>query len=62
MISVIRICFFTMSISITALSGQYVNFGVFEVYGDRALVEALDIALKMITSIPLADMLAYPKV
>lgn len=45
-----------------ALSGNYVNFGVFELYGDRALVDALDIAMKMILSIPLVDVLAYRKV
>ncbi|XP_057979994.1 uncharacterized protein LOC131165875 isoform X2 [Malania oleifera] len=44
-----------------ALSGNYVNFGVFELYGDRALADALDIALKMTLSIPLADLLAYRK-
>ncbi|XAR48327.1 hypothetical protein NMG60_11031103 [Bertholletia excelsa] len=44
-----------------ALSGNYVNFGVFELYGDRALSDALDIALKLITSIPLVDILAYRK-
>ncbi|KAL6495704.1 hypothetical protein OROGR_030267 [Orobanche gracilis] len=45
----------------TALAGNYVNFGVFELYGDRALADALDIALKMALSIPLADILAYSK-
>ncbi|KAL4562079.1 hypothetical protein LXL04_034271 [Taraxacum kok-saghyz] len=45
----------------TALSGNYVNFGVFELYGDRALADALDIALKMTLSVPLADILAYRK-
>lgn len=45
-----------------ALAGNYVNFGVFELYGDRALSDALDIALKMTLSIPLADVLAFPKV
>ncbi|EYU26917.1 hypothetical protein ABFS83_02G107800 [Erythranthe nasuta] len=44
-----------------ALAGNYVNFGVFELYGDRALADALDIALKMTLSIPLADILAYRK-
>ena len=29
----------------TALAGNYVNFGVFELYGDRALSDALDAAL-----------------
>ncbi|RVW36837.1 Exportin-7-A [Vitis vinifera] len=45
----------------TALAGNYVNFGVFELYGDRALSDALDIALKMTLSIPLADILAFRK-
>lgn len=46
----------------TALAGNYVNFGVFELYGDRALADALEISLKMILSIPLTDILAYQKV
>lgn len=46
----------------TALAGNYVNFGVFELYGDRALADALDIALKLALSIPLADILAFRKV
>uniref|UniRef100_A0A0R0K1I1 Importin N-terminal domain-containing protein n=1 Tax=Glycine max TaxID=3847 RepID=A0A0R0K1I1_SOYBN len=44
-----------------ALSGNYVNFGVFELYGDRALSDALDAALKMTLSIPMSDILAYRK-
>ncbi|XP_019414777.1 PREDICTED: exportin-7 isoform X2 [Lupinus angustifolius] len=44
-----------------ALAGNYVNFGVFELYGDRALSDALDAALKMTLSIPLSDILAYRK-
>lgn len=46
----------------TALGGNYVNFGVFELYGDRALADVLDITLKMTLSIPLADIFAYRKV
>ncbi|WOK95926.1 exportin-7-like isoform X2 [Canna indica] len=48
-------------ILLRALAGNYVNFGVFELYGDRALVDALDVSLKMILTIPLADILAYQK-
>ncbi|TVU01218.1 hypothetical protein EJB05_53345 [Eragrostis curvula] len=44
-----------------ALCGNYVNFGVFELYGDRALADALDISLKMTLSIPLSDILAFRK-
>ncbi|XP_051118324.1 uncharacterized protein LOC127242236 isoform X2 [Andrographis paniculata] len=51
----------SLNILARALSGNYVNFGVFELYGDRALADALDIALKMTLSIPLADILAYRK-
>jgi len=47
---------------VTALAGNYVNFGVFELYGDRALSDALDAALKMTLSIPMSDILAYRKV
>ncbi|GAB2277715.1 hypothetical protein Dimus_012418 [Dionaea muscipula] len=50
-----------LTILTRALVGNYVNFGVFELYGDRALADALDIALKMILSIPLADVLAFRK-
>lgn len=50
------------SLSHTALAGNYVNFGVFELYGDRALSDALDTVLKLIISIPLVDILAYRKV
>mmetsp|Transcript_26690 Transcript_26690/g.50766 ORF Transcript_26690/g.50766 Transcript_26690/m.50766 type:complete len:1056 (-) Transcript_26690:229-3396(-) len=45
-----------------ALSGNYVNFGVFELYGDRALADALDISLKVSLYIPLPDIMAFRKV
>lgn len=51
----------SLTILSRALGGNYVNFGVFELYGDRALADALDISLKMILSIPLADILAFRK-
>ncbi|XP_020086342.1 exportin-7 isoform X1 [Ananas comosus] len=44
-----------------AFSGNYANFGVFELYGDRALADALDISLKMTLSIPLSDIFAFRK-
>ncbi|XP_075110260.1 uncharacterized protein LOC107826239 [Nicotiana tabacum] len=43
------------------IAGNYVNFGVFEIYGDRALADAFDISMRMALSIPLADILAYRK-
>jgi exportin-7 len=45
-----------------ALAGNYVNFGVFDLYGDPALRDALDVALQLALSVPLADILAYRKV
>jgi exportin-7 len=40
-----------------ALLGNYVNFGVFELYGDPALNDALNVSVKLATSIPLADIM-----
>eukprot|EP01119_Soliformovum_irregulare_P014862 TRINITY_DN4101_c0_g1_i2.p1 TRINITY_DN4101_c0_g1~~TRINITY_DN4101_c0_g1_i2.p1 ORF type:complete len:1062 (+),score=299.67 TRINITY_DN4101_c0_g1_i2:98-3283(+) len=51
-----------MTMLVRSLVGTYVNFGVFALYGDSALVDALDVTLKLAFSIPLKDMLEYPKV
>jgi exportin-7 len=45
----------------SALGGNYVCFGVFELYNDRALENSLDVALTMALSVPLDDINAYPK-
>ncbi|XP_073525955.1 exportin-7-B-like [Phyllobates terribilis] len=45
-----------------ALSGNYVNFGVFELYGDTAVSDALHVAIRMALTIPFADIMAYSKV
>jgi exportin-7 len=45
-----------------ALSGGYVNFGVFSLYGDTALSAALDVVLQLSLSIPIQELMAYPKV
>jgi exportin-7 len=44
-----------------ALSGNYVNFGVFALYEDKALQNALDVALQMCLQIPISDVMAYVK-
>jgi exportin-7 len=44
-----------------ALSGSYVNFGVFALYGDTALSDALRMTLQMALTIPLSELMAYPK-
>ncbi|CAN4112650.1 unnamed protein product [Withania somnifera] len=51
----------SLTILSRALAGNYVNFGVFEIYGDRALADAFDVAMRMALSIPLADLFAYRK-
>jgi exportin-7 len=44
-----------------ALSGNYVNFGVFALYNDKALENALDVSLQLCLNIPLADAISYTK-
>lgn len=44
-----------------ALSGSYVNFGVFRLYGDDALENALQTFIKLLLSIPHSDLLVSPK-
>jgi exportin-7 len=44
-----------------ALGGRYVNFGVFALYGDRALDSALEASLYMALTIPLPELLEFPK-
>lgn len=50
----ISICFSMLK---AALCGSYVNFGVFRLYGDEALDNALNIFVKLLLSIPQADLL-----
>lgn len=44
-----------------ALSGNYVNFGVFNLYNDEALQVALDVSLQVCLKIPFADVMTYLK-
>lgn len=45
-----------------ALGGNYVNFGVFALYGDPALSDAMSICFRLLSVIPVDELLAYPKV
>lgn len=54
----ISICF---SMLRAALCGNYVNFGVFRLYGDDALDNALGMFVKLLLSISQSDLLDYPK-
>jgi exportin-7 len=51
----------SLNILTSALGGNYVCFGVFDLYNDPALDNALDVALRMVLSVPLDDINAYPK-
>lgn len=50
----ISICFSMLK---AALCGSYVNFGVFRLYGDEALDNALNVFVKLLLSIPQSDLL-----
>ncbi|XP_023340889.1 exportin-7 [Eurytemora carolleeae] len=54
----ISICFNMLKM---ALCGSYVNFGVFRLYRDDALDNALNTFVKLLLSIPQTDLLDYPK-
>eukprot|EP01134_Creolimax_fragrantissima_P000134 CFRG0134T1 len=43
------------------LSGKYVNFGVFRLYGDDALDKTFNSFLRIINTVSLAEIMAYPK-
>lgn len=45
-----------------ALGGNYVNFGVFSLYGDPALKDAMSVCFRLILAVPVDQILAYPKV
>jgi exportin-7 len=50
-----------LNVMMNALSGNYVNFGVFALYQDQALQNALDVCLQICLQIPLTDVMAYIK-
>eukprot|EP00186_Timspurckia_oligopyrenoides_P005112 CAMPEP_0182444570 /NCGR_PEP_ID=MMETSP1172-20130603/2985_1 /TAXON_ID=708627 /ORGANISM="Timspurckia oligopyrenoides, Strain CCMP3278" /LENGTH=1058 /DNA_ID=CAMNT_0024640159 /DNA_START=44 /DNA_END=3217 /DNA_ORIENTATION=+ len=49
------------SILSRALSGNYVNFGVFSLYGDSAFSDALEVSFRLALAIPVSELLAYQK-
>ncbi|CCI50333.1 unnamed protein product [Albugo candida] len=44
-----------------AMGGNYVNFGVFELYNDKCLENAIEVGLQLIFAVPDEDLLTYPK-
>ncbi|ODN00853.1 Exportin-7 [Orchesella cincta] len=54
----VSICFMMLK---AALCGNYVNFGVFRLYGDDALDNVLNCFVKLLLSIPLSDLMDFPK-
>jgi len=49
------------SILARALDGGYANFGVFELYSDPALRDAVTMLLRLLLSVPQEDLMKYPK-
>ncbi|KAG0329913.1 hypothetical protein BGZ99_010024 [Dissophora globulifera] len=54
----IMLYFNIMSVS---LSGKYANFGVFKLYNDKALDRVLEIFFQLMLSVPVDDMISFPK-
>lgn len=52
----VSVCFSMLK---AVLSGNYVNFGVFRLYGDDALDNALQTFIKLLLSIPHSDLLVH---
>mmetsp|Transcript_992 Transcript_992/g.1252 ORF Transcript_992/g.1252 Transcript_992/m.1252 type:complete len:1105 (-) Transcript_992:236-3550(-) len=50
-----------LNVLTTSLSGNYVNFGVFALYNDKALEDALNVALELSLSVPVEEVISYPK-
>ncbi|KAI8616087.1 Xpo7 protein [Chytriomyces sp. MP71] len=44
-----------------SLAGNYVHFGVFDLYNDPALSTALETMFRIMLNIPLSDLMAFPK-
>lgn len=55
----VSVCFAMLK---AVLSGNYVNFGVFRLYGDDALDNALQTFIKLLLSIPHSDLLVCSSV
>eukprot|EP00761_Pharyngomonas_kirbyi_P013683 gb/GECH01013712.1/.p1 GENE.gb/GECH01013712.1/~~gb/GECH01013712.1/.p1 ORF type:complete len:1061 (+),score=152.47 gb/GECH01013712.1/:1-3183(+) len=51
-----------MSILSRAMGGNYCNFGVFALYGDPALSNAINAIVNMVTIIPKDQLMSFPKV
>jgi len=50
-----------MNILNRSINGNYVNFGVFGLYGDAAFSDAVNVTMKLALSVPLKELGAYPK-
>ncbi|RCI05216.1 Exportin 7, partial [Rhizopus stolonifer] len=54
----ISLCFNIMD---KCLGGKYINFGILWLYQDKAVNDAFEATLKLVESIPLYDLLSFPK-
>lgn len=55
----LSLCFLILG---RALSGDFCCFGVFALYGDRALTQALDVTVNLFLSVPMRDILMHTDV
>ncbi|KAJ3059217.1 Exportin 7, partial [Podochytrium sp. JEL0797] len=44
-----------------SLAGNYVHFGVFDLYNDPALNNVIEMVFQMLLSVPIADLMTFPK-
>jgi exportin-7 len=52
---------YCLDIMTHSLAGEYINFGVFQLYGDTCFTDALGVVLRLALSIPLQEITAYQK-
>ena len=53
--------YLALKMLVQALSGNYVNFAIFELYGDPCLSNALNVCMELSREIQQEDLTAYPK-
>lgn len=52
---------YCLLVLVHTLGGDYISFGVFDIYGDNTLDQVLNLSFRLILAIPLNDLQFYPK-
>ncbi|UKK02623.2 Ran-binding protein [Theileria orientalis] len=52
---------YCLLVLVHTLGGDYISFGVFDIYGDNTLDQVLNLSFQLILAIPLDDLQSYPK-